>query len=274
MRYYDFKAINESVPIRDVMDSFGLETTPNRSGKIPCPSAMHKDKHPSAVINEGGKWHNTCHCFSCGETFNPIRIAMQEKDCSITDACAWLCDTFHLQCYEELGKETVVDEKEKFPLSINDLRLLGLKPNTATVEENGNRAKFSVASLWKEDKVAFCSLVSLKCKEKEEKIGYGNSVIHSEIRRLSDEITMLCDAVCIDKEKLVSDYEDGQVYPPKSIEFVILSDISLLSYYKEEKEKNDNAMSQLSEIKDVVSTIALSTKTEFVEEEDEEYEIV
>ena len=53
-----------------------------------CP--WHEEKRPSMQV--GGK-HNTCHCFSCGETHGPIDLVMKVKGCKFTEAMEYLSPT-------------------------------------------------------------------------------------------------------------------------------------------------------------------------------------
>ena len=54
-------------------------------GRTTCP--WHADQHPSLVCSDR---RNTCHCFACGHTADPIELVMQVRGVGFREACEWL----------------------------------------------------------------------------------------------------------------------------------------------------------------------------------------
>lgn len=174
---YDTKAINQDVPIRDVIRQYTGEEA-DAHGKIRCPSPSHDDKKPSAYIYDTHP-QNQCHCFSCGETYKPIDIVMKNTNCSFGDACKMLIRDFGLplshysnidQIEAEQAKARLAKEQngffETFPLTPDDCKFLGIpeaysqlipNPNyDKEVKYNPNCPKnlkiLSLAEMWENDK--------------------------------------------------------------------------------------------------------------------------
>lgn len=129
--YFYSKEINKAVPIQDVMAYYGLDVALNRN--VRCPSPKHEDKTASAKIYTKT---NTCHCFSCGSNFTPLKIVSEMEGLSnkeLPKACEMLCDMFGLDKtqfgeYQESDYqfEPQASKKDVFPFSYKELALIGL----------------------------------------------------------------------------------------------------------------------------------------------------
>lgn len=284
MRQYDFEGINQAIPIEEVLNDMGCDTT-KRQGKIPCPSPNHTDKRPSAIINgfSNKGYSNTCYCFSCQKIYSPIGLVQEYMNSSVTDASDYLISRFGLG--NQFCTEEVTVKEDDFPLSYSNMKLLGLKPFPSTVPDMKNQdVTISLRSLYQEDKSIFYDLVLTKCHDKKENLSNAIGLKRTEVSRLGQEIDMLTTAICTTPSNLKEEYEKGKSFPPKSIEFIALSDMSLLKYYESEIEKNEKEMSDVLHIENKViqekgkNISLLKTGTfenpEQREEEEEEYEIV
>lgn len=123
--YIDFAAIKQNIDIAQVLDLFGEDYSLKKSFK--CVSKEHKDNSPSMSINHK---NNTCHCFSCGATFNPLSLTMEETGLSVYEAGKYLIENLGLDkkayCQEMDAFETNGD---RFPYTKDELESIGLKAN-------------------------------------------------------------------------------------------------------------------------------------------------
>lgn len=124
MHYYDLRQLKQDIPIENVLDSFGLNYRKN--GTFKCVSKEHNDKNPSMSINHK---NNTCHCFSCNATFNPLELTMQELGCGIREAAGYLIEHFQMDrsIYVLEDDETALTDPDPFPFKQSEIRLLGLQ---------------------------------------------------------------------------------------------------------------------------------------------------
>ena len=72
---FKFYKDHDNVPIEEVAEALGIQQKKN--GKYLC--VFHDDTNPSMVISTKGKYENTCHCFSCTETGDPLMLVMAAK---------------------------------------------------------------------------------------------------------------------------------------------------------------------------------------------------
>lgn len=70
------------LPIAAVAERLGLEL---HRGLTHC--LWHPDKHPSLTFSPR---RNTCHCYVCGETADPIKLVQKVRGVGFLEACAWL----------------------------------------------------------------------------------------------------------------------------------------------------------------------------------------
>ncbi len=121
--YIDFAALKRDIDIKEVLELFGID--PRKS--FTCVSKEHNDKSPSMSVN---KKNNTCHCFSCNATFNPLSLVMEETGLSVFDAGKYLINTFNLDksiyttpsIYEDM-------ETDPFPFTRDEIKAMGLEMN-------------------------------------------------------------------------------------------------------------------------------------------------
>lgn len=129
MLVYDTYKINSEIPIADVIRMYVGENVEDTRRNIACPSETHTDKHPSAHIYTKS---NTCHCFSCGNTYTPISLAIERyPNLSFPDVCKQLIadmgeSIYEYSNYAEVEAQQKNEYYEVFPLSENDLLTIGL----------------------------------------------------------------------------------------------------------------------------------------------------
>lgn len=120
MIYYDTKAIDHDISIKDVLNYFGEKSI---NGKYHCINRNHHDKNPSMNI-----YKNKCKCFSCGKMYGPISAAMELGDYNFQEACRFLIKEFGLDIdiYAEIDDKynQKIELKDKFPLTYQELRIL------------------------------------------------------------------------------------------------------------------------------------------------------
>lgn len=157
IKYYG-DLINRDVPIKDVIQQY-LGETPDRSGKVHCPSPAHEDKHPSASINTKNG-NNYCYCFSCSKGFSPISIVMENvTNGDFRQACEMLINDFGLSMSQYSNYDEVQAEKrgliEAFPFTADDCKAL-------------NFDAISLKSEWLKDKEEIEEIIFERCKNKVE----------------------------------------------------------------------------------------------------------
>ena len=118
----NFKALKEDIPIEQALDLFGYSY--KTRGHFKCVSKEHNDNKPSMSIN---KKNNTCHCFSCNATFNPVSLAMQELDTNARKASIYLIERLGLN-----KSDYIVDDHDSldyidFPFTSEEIQKIGLK---------------------------------------------------------------------------------------------------------------------------------------------------
>ncbi len=93
--------IKEYVSIEDALRHYAPDSMATRKGtRIKCPSPNHADKNPSAVISHKGCGSGSCHCFSCGGSWDAIKLVMEVKDLRFPQACEQLIQDFGLDKYQ------------------------------------------------------------------------------------------------------------------------------------------------------------------------------
>lgn len=140
---YDTAEINKAVPIEDVVRRYaGIDTSKSGRGNIKCPSPKHTDKKPSAHIYSHT---NTCTCFSCGTTFTPITIVMDNMSVSLPNACKMLIEDYNLdmEYYSNISevrkaKADISQGKttDIFPLTPQECKMIGLESAMSTTVLN------------------------------------------------------------------------------------------------------------------------------------------
>jgi hypothetical protein len=150
--YIDFQTLKKDIPIDEALEMFGKDF--KRRGSFKCISKEHNDKNPSMSINPK---NNTCHCFSCGATFNPLSLAMQELDTDILSAAKYMIDRFKLNrdfYVIEDDKEEEVEENP-FPFTIDEIKAFDLKMNYSFVLHDDYDAYAKIMSDVEQDKKDF-----------------------------------------------------------------------------------------------------------------------
>ena len=126
-----------AVPIVEVIEEY-TGNHPNRSGMVKCPNPEHTDENPSAKCYENS---NSCHCFSCSQSFSPMDIIMLNTEVNFPEACKMLIDDFGLDVYHysnlaEIEQELYAMEHkeyfEVFPLDLPEMRLIGFESTSYT----------------------------------------------------------------------------------------------------------------------------------------------
>ena len=147
--YIDFQTLKKDIPIDEALEMFGKDF--KRRGSFKCISKEHNDKNPSMSINPK---NNTCHCFSCGATFNPLSLAMQELDTDILSAAKYMIDRFKLN-RDLYVIEDDKEEEDPFPFTIDEIKALDLKMNYSFVAHDDYNAYAKIASDVEQDKKDF-----------------------------------------------------------------------------------------------------------------------
>ncbi len=150
-RYYDLNRFDHDIPIREVMQLMGQEIT--KKGLVPCPSAEHKDKHPSAKIYDN---NNICYCFACNRRFGPLDIVSEKLGLGWREACDYLIENMNCQGFylDPDGEHTT---EETFPLTSRDMKLLSLSAS--------REGDLSLFDLWKNERGLFNDIVYGKASE-------------------------------------------------------------------------------------------------------------
>ena len=152
---YRSEDIKRQIGILDAVRMYTGEA-PNRERKIHCPDPNHDDASPSCAVDER-KHPTTCHCFSCGGTFDVFDLAKFAKGIdNFAELAEEVCKDFGIDRYavsnlaereaaieREFGKgrQTKESYREFFPLSSSELATIGL-------HDSNNRSEmlFSVSA--------------------------------------------------------------------------------------------------------------------------------
>lgn len=90
---YNLEALNQ-IDIGDVIESLGGEHSKGRYYKCFNKNAhKNSDKHASLALS---KKSNSCTCYACGISGNPVSIAKVAFNDDFKKACEWLHDTFNI----------------------------------------------------------------------------------------------------------------------------------------------------------------------------------
>jgi hypothetical protein len=147
--YIDFNALKADIEIEQVLELFGEEYSKRKSFK--CVAKDHDDKSPSMAINHK---NNTCHCFACNATFNPLSLTMEETGLSVYEAGKYLIEHLGLD-RSVYAQETIFEdnEGERFPFAKEELALIGLKMNYSfsTIRANDTDVFFRIEREVRED---------------------------------------------------------------------------------------------------------------------------
>lgn len=136
---YNTEKLN-MIPIEEVLMMYGgIDAKIGKNFK--CISGKHTDSNPSMSVHPK---KNYCHCFSCNETFSTIDAVEALTGKSFGEACKTLINDFGLSLEEysnilELNEEERLarengDEKDVFPLTPKEVKMIGIKD--VTVNEN------------------------------------------------------------------------------------------------------------------------------------------
>ena len=173
----DYDALKEQlrdIPITDICDAFDIE----REGEqILCPA--HNDRHMGSCRLFPST--NTFKCFACGAFGDGTRLVMYQKDATWFQAAQMIAEEFGIA----FDSSEEIEEKERMPLSNEELKFIGLLPGTGRIlkalravgskpesgtvyafdGENyilGESDSMSVRQLFYEDREAFIALIRAK----------------------------------------------------------------------------------------------------------------
>lgn len=179
LKHYDIGAIKDRLEAEEICDKIGLR----RKGKqCQCPDPTHDDRNfGNCLIKPYG-----CYCFACKKKFDKFDMVQASLNLSFYEAL----ETMASWCGIE-GDSNVPPAKKKFPLTEEEIELLGLLPDAKTVsgicgitpwEPNKKSEKrvrdphgdvyclsnktFSLKQLFWEDEEMFRQIVLGKAKEK------------------------------------------------------------------------------------------------------------
>ncbi len=149
--YIDYKQLKADVPVEQVLTLFNLPY--KDPGRFRCVSKDHNDKNPSMSINHK---NNTCHCFSCNATLNPLELAVQELDCDVMSAAKYLMEQFNLERSIYVIEDDSMDVVENpFPFQRSEMKLIGLEMNYGFVMHEDADAYFDIERSVMEDAELF-----------------------------------------------------------------------------------------------------------------------
>ena len=139
LKYYS-KKLCDDVPIKDILSYYRPDITIRDRGNICCP--VHKDKTPSAKINEQ---RNTLKCFGCGFCGDSIDLVQAlNPGLTFREACDKIIQDFGLNKYNYTNLRDIERIKgnrggfiDFFPLSSEDINVIGLY-NDQKVEKTWN----------------------------------------------------------------------------------------------------------------------------------------
>lgn len=119
--------VNNTIPIENVLAHYGVEKS--RNNKYYCPFGNHEDKHASLSVK---KDKNICYCFACNTGGNVISLVQKLEGLPFSDALFKVESDFGITEFEHdhtssKGK-TVKDVTTSLPLTISELRFLGIEP--------------------------------------------------------------------------------------------------------------------------------------------------
>ena len=127
LQYYS-KKLCDDVPIRDIIAHYRPDITIREKGNICCP--VHKDKTPSAKINEK---RNTIKCFGCGFCGDSIDLVSALYNLPFREACDKIMQDFGLDKHNYTNLREIEKIKgstkgyiDYFPLSQEDISAIGL----------------------------------------------------------------------------------------------------------------------------------------------------
>ena len=127
LQYYS-KKLCDDVPIGDIIAHYRPDITIRERGNICCP--VHKDKTPSAKINEK---RNTIKCFGCGFCGDSIDLVGALFNLNFREACDKIMQDFGLNKYNYTNLREIEKIKgnskgyvDYFPLSQDDIKAIGL----------------------------------------------------------------------------------------------------------------------------------------------------
>lgn len=135
--YIDFQALKRDIPIENVLEHFGEAYSTKKQFR--CVSKNHKDQNPSMGINHKNG-SNTCHCFSCGVTFNPLSLVMDELECSAYEAGKYMIEHMDLDrsIYVLEEDDKTEEDPDPFPFSIEEMKDMGLSMNYTLTTTDGH----------------------------------------------------------------------------------------------------------------------------------------
>ena len=184
---YNSREINARVDIKQVMSMYaGIYQTDNNAN-VPCPNPAHKDKNPSAKINDI-RHGNNVFCFTCcangDRAFDPITIvSWYATGNNFPKACERLIADFNLPLEEvsnirEIEKSGQTIEHQNtapFPLSGEECNILGLADG-----KNKDTIPYTLLSQWENNNKQTLEMLTDIVNQKIER--YNDIISAEEIR--------------------------------------------------------------------------------------------
>jgi len=136
-RHASKEELFERVNILDVADFFGLRVEKRFDRyAIECPfheSVLGKpDRNLGNCVTSSNNGFRTCHCFSCGESGNVVKVAMAQTGLKYSEAIDYLAEHLAPDLLEEERTE-LKTAKQICPVSQEELEAIGLVTQSSVI---------------------------------------------------------------------------------------------------------------------------------------------
>lgn len=135
---WNIDKLNEDSNAFEIADILGMNT--NKCGSVTYVECV-SGNHSETKINHCKLFQTGCHCFSCGATYNNFSMVknymenIEMRPASVNEICEILFDSIGETNKEEYADDAFcADNKEKFPLNKEDLKLLHICANPKRIK--------------------------------------------------------------------------------------------------------------------------------------------